>query len=269
MSLKAVVLARGIGSRMRAADQTMTLSADQERAADAGLKAMMPIAGRSFLEYILSSLADAGYRDVGLVVGPDHRALRQHFDERVRPGRVRLHFLVQAEPLGTANAVLSAEEWVGGEDFISLNADNLYPVPMLSALADAGGPSLLAFEASELAQSSNIPASRVSAFAVVTVDEAGYLAGITEKPRGDVPGAGARTLVSMNGWRFDSRMFAACRDVPRSARGEFELPDAVQLALTRGVRFRAIQASGPVLDLSSRADVVDVARRLAGVVPRP
>jgi glucose-1-phosphate thymidylyltransferase len=254
---------------MRAADQTTTLSADQERAADSGLKAMMPIAGRSFLEYLLSSLADAGFRDVGIVVGPDHRALRQHFEESVRPRRVRLQFLVQPEPLGTANAVLSAEEWIGGENFICLNADNLYPVAMLKALADAGCPSLLAFEASELAQSSNIPASRVSAFAVVTVDGAGNLSGIIEKPRQDAIETGALTFVSMNGWRFDSRMFAACRDVARSARGEFELPDAVQLALTRGVRFRAIQASGPVLDLSSRADVADVARRLAGVVPRP
>jgi glucose-1-phosphate thymidylyltransferase len=73
----------------------------------------------------------------------------------------------------------------------------------------------------------------------------------------------------MNCWRFDSRIFAACRDVPRSRRGEFELPDAVTLAMNRGVRFRVLRAEGPVLDLSRRADAAAVERRLAGLEPRP
>jgi hypothetical protein len=37
----------------------------------------------------------------------------------------------------------------------------------------------------------------------------------------------------------------------------------------RGVRFRAVPALGPVLDLSRRADALDVEGRLTGVVPRP
>jgi glucose-1-phosphate thymidylyltransferase len=73
----------------------------------------------------------------------------------------------------------------------------------------------------------------------------------------------------MNVWRFDARIFAACRDVPASARGEYELPEAVGLAMRRGVRFRALPARGPVLDLSRRGDATDVERRLAGLVPRP
>jgi glucose-1-phosphate thymidylyltransferase len=254
---------------MRAADQMASLSGEQQRAADAGLKAMMPIGGRSFLEFVLSSLADAGFRDVGLIVGPDHRAVREYFEDHVRPARVRLAYLVQPEPLGTANAVLSAEKWVSGGEFIALNGDNLYSIDTLRALAGAEGPGLAVFDKAELVRSSNIPDSRVSAFAVVTLDAAGDLSTITEKPHSGAIESGARTLVSMNGWRFDSRIFSACRDVSPSARGELELPQAVQLALTRGVRFRAILARGPVLDLSSRADVADVARRLAGVVPRP
>jgi glucose-1-phosphate thymidylyltransferase len=71
----------------------------------------------------------------------------------------------------------------------------------------------------------------------------------------------------MNCWRFDARIFDACRDVPASARGELELPEAVGLAVARGMRIRALPARGPVLDLSRRADAADVERRLAGVVP--
>ena len=66
----------------------------------------------------------------------------------------------------------------------------------------------------------------------------------------------------MNVWRFDARIFDACRDVPLSKRGEYELPEAVGLAVTRGVKFRAVPASGAVLDLSRRSDVALVNARL-------
>ena len=88
--------------------------------------------------------------------------------------------------------------------------------------------------------------------------------GIVEKPgEAAVTAAGGRAPVSMNVWRFDERIFAACRDVERSQRGEFELPEAVRLALQRGVRFAVVPAQGPVFDLSRREDVPTVAAHLA------
>jgi dTDP-glucose pyrophosphorylase len=66
----------------------------------------------------------------------------------------------------------------------------------------------------------------------------------------------------MNLWKFDSRILDACRDVAPSARGELELPSAVMLARERGVSFEVVPLVGPVLDLSSRADIADVTRRL-------
>jgi glucose-1-phosphate thymidylyltransferase len=50
-----------------------------------------------------------------------------------------------------------------------------------------------------------------------------------------------------------------------SSRGEVELPQAVGLAIARGVPFRAIPARGPVLDLSRRSDAAVVADRLRDV----
>ena len=73
----------------------------------------------------------------------------------------------------------------------------------------------------------------------------------------------------MNCWRFDARIFEACRDVPLSQRGEYELPEAVGLAVSRGVIFRTFRATGAVLDLSRRSDVSLVNARLAGVEARP
>ena len=54
----------------------------------------------------------------------------------------------------------------------------------------------------------------------------------------------------MNCWRGDGRLIDACRDVRALTSREFELPMAVRLAVRRGVVFRALPATGPVLDLS-------------------
>ncbi|MEP6914836.1 MAG: nucleotidyltransferase family protein [Acidobacteriota bacterium] len=296
---RAVVLAGGLGKRMRAADPDARLTPEQQAAADTGLKAMVPVHGRPFLDYILSSLADAGIRKVALVVAPDHEGARQYYVDQAPPARVGLSFVVQPQPLGTANAMLAAESWTAGDPFLTVNGDNLYPSQALADLARLAQPGLPAFERDDLIRSSNIPAERIKAFAVIAVDDDGCLSRIIEKPSAGVlpPEGGSRestggshestggggdrsplvasafrrkdVLISMNCWRFDSRIFAACRDVPRSARGEFELPEAVGLAIRRGVRLRALPAIGPVLDLSRRADAADVAARLAGITPRP
>ena len=81
--------------------------------------------------------------------------------------------------------------------------------------------------------------------------------------------SGTEVLLSMNLWRFSPAIFEACRRVPLSARGELELPQAVDFGIRElGLRFRAIRSEEGVLDLSTRGDVAAVARRLSGVEPR-
>ena len=181
----AVVLARGLGTRMRAPDSSAELTPEQQRAADTGMKTMMPVNGRPFLDFILGSLADADIRFVALVVAPDHAALRRYYEADGRPSRIRLDFVVQPEPLGTANAVLVTEPWVDGNPFLAMNADNLYPALALRQLTSLQEPGLPAFDAADLVESSNIPPERIRSFAILHVDEQGYLVGIVEKP-GDV-----------------------------------------------------------------------------------
>ena len=74
---KAVILARGLGTRMRQEDPGAGLSQAQKEVARSGIKALIPL-GRPFLDYVLSGLADAGYRRVCLVIGPEHEALRRY-----------------------------------------------------------------------------------------------------------------------------------------------------------------------------------------------
>jgi glucose-1-phosphate thymidylyltransferase len=256
---------------MRSEAPGITLTDAQHRAADAGHKAMMPIAGRPFLDFVLSAAADAGLDRIAIVVAPDHRALRHYYDVASPPSRIRVDFVVQAEPRGTADAVLAAQQWIGDDAFLVMNGDNLYPVRDLSALSGLGEPGLLGFDPEDLVRSGNVPADRVRAFALVEQDAEGHLTRIVEKPSSeDVTRLGPAARVSMNCWRFDSRIFEACRTVAPSSRGELELPAAVALALNEGgVRFRVLSATGPVLDLSRRADAADLSHRLAGTEPRP
>jgi glucose-1-phosphate thymidylyltransferase len=241
----------------------VALTAEQSAAADRGLKMLVPVHGRPYLAYVLDALGAAGFDAVCLVVGPDGAGgrdpVRAAAESLETP--LRLRFAVQAEPRGGADAVLAAESVVGDAPFVVINADNVYPADVLRRVRSLNGPGLAAFDRVALLRESNIPAERLAAFALVRADD-GWLAEIVEKPTPAdltrLPGA----PVSMTCWRFDRSIFAACRDVTASPRGELELPDAVALALRRGVRFRVVTASAGVLDVSAREDIPAVERML-------
>jgi glucose-1-phosphate thymidylyltransferase len=101
---------------MRKADKAAVLDREQMAVADAGVKAMIPI-GRPFLDYVLSGLADAGYAEACLVIGPEHQMVCDYYRDNA-PQRIRVKFAVQEKPLGTADAVLAAKESVGEQLFL-------------------------------------------------------------------------------------------------------------------------------------------------------
>jgi dTDP-glucose pyrophosphorylase len=266
---KAVILARGLGKRMRRAEEGVALDAVQEAMAATGVKAMLSF-GRPFLDYVLSALADAGFRDVCLVVGPEHDVISDYYTHTSPPRRLRIHFAIQAEPLGTADALLSAESFIGSDEFLVLNSDNYYPVGALKTLCEMGEPGTVLFEREGLLRG-NVPAERIRDYAVAVVGEDGYLADIIEKPdETTLRAAGENPLVSMNVWRLSPAFFSACRKVEISARGERELPQAIRLAIrSMGLRLKVERSSEPVLDLSRRGDIASIADWLLRIEANP
>ena len=182
---------------MRREDAGAVLSSEQSEAAEAGIKAMIPV-GRPFLDYLLSSLADAGFDHACLVIGPEHAAVRDYY-ARIQAARIQVSFAVQAEALGTANALLPAEEFTGDDQFLMINGDNYYPADALLAIRQLKQPGAVLFPADTLALNGNIPAERIKDFAAAIVNEQGFLVHIEEKPQ---PESDGRRLVSMNCWRF-------------------------------------------------------------------
>jgi len=260
---KVVILAAGLGTRMRKGDDGVSLADDTQAAAETGVKAMIPI-DRPFLDYVLTEIAAAGFREVCLVIGPEHEQVRRYYEQQAGAQQLSFSFATQHDRLGTADALSQAEAFADGEPVGMLNSDNYYPRSALHGLRELAGPGLAVFDRSVMLRASNIAADRLQAFAVVETSEAGTLEAIHEKPdRATIDRLGERAGLSLNCWRFPPTIFEACRQIAPSPRGEYEIPDAVQYAMHQlGERFEVVHCEEPVLDLSRREDIPAVADRL-------
>jgi dTDP-glucose pyrophosphorylase len=262
-----VILARGLGTRMSRPDRNATLDRHQAAVAAGGLKAMMPV-GRPFLDYILTMLADAGFEDICLVIGPDRGAVRDYYQQDAKPRRFKMSFAHQEQPRGTADAVLAAEDFVGSERFLVVNSDTYYPVQACRALHLLGEAGVAAFWRDTLIAEGNLSAERVARFPIVEMDGQGFLTRLLEPEDAPVLPEGTDVLVSMNCWMFSRTIFRACRAIQPSPSGELELPEAVRYSVAQGERMRVLPFREPVLDLTSRADVATIADRLAEIQVR-
>ncbi|WP_203568713.1 nucleotidyltransferase family protein [Aestuariimicrobium ganziense] len=260
---KAVIMARGLGSRMRKQADGVELTPEQQAAADSGVKAMISV-GRPFLDHVISAIADAGFTDICLVIGPEHDVIRDYYTALDKQ-RVTISYAVQDEPLGTANAYLAAAEFAGDDRVLVINSDNHYPTDAVALLQQTTHSACLGFDVEALIAKSNIPADRVNAFALVTTDDDRHLDTIVEKPTAEQRAAvGERPMVSMNCWLLGPAVLEAARHIPLSARGEYELVDAVRAAKDAGEVIEVVPVKAGVLDMSSRADIADVVAALGG-----
>jgi UDP-N-acetylglucosamine diphosphorylase / glucose-1-phosphate thymidylyltransferase / UDP-N-acetylgalactosamine diphosphorylase / glucosamine-1-phosphate N-acetyltransferase / galactosamine-1-phosphate N-acetyltransferase len=107
---KAVILAAGEGQRLRPFTVTKP-------------KAMLSIAGKPILQYVIESLEQNGIREVVIVVGYHREQVFDYFGTGEQFG-VEISYVVQERQLGTAHALAQAKNAVKGE-FILLPGDNL------------------------------------------------------------------------------------------------------------------------------------------------
>ena len=257
MTKKAVILARGLGRRMRAENESANLNEKQAEIASQGIKALVPILGdKTLLDFIFESLSKAGFSEYCLVIGNEHQAIRDFCANL----NYNISFAIQDKPLGTANAVLAAKEFAGDDTFLVVNSDNLYPINGLEQLRQLNSAGLIAFNKQNLIKKSNIDKTKINKFAILNFDENDYLTKIIEKPEK----VEKDSFISMNAWIFSSKIFEACRKINLSKRNEYELADAVNFAIQKlGEKFKAVYSNDGVLDLSSRADIPNLAEKLS------
>ena len=118
--MEAVVLAGGLGTRLRAAVSDVP-------------KPMAPIQGRPFLERLLDYWIGQGVRRAILAVGYMHDTIRRHFGEQYRGCAIA--YSIEQQPLGTGGALVQALPLVGDKTFLVLNGDTYFAVP-LATLSD-------------------------------------------------------------------------------------------------------------------------------------
>ena len=260
---KVVIMARGLGTRMRKSVEGVSLTADQAAAASAGVKAMISLDDRPFLDYVFSALADAGFDEFCLVIGPEHNVIRDYYDS-CEKSRLSIVYAVQEHPLGTADAVAAAEEFAGDDRVLVVNSDNFYPEDAVARLREVPASGTLGFTKRAMIAQSNIDPERIRAFALLDSDDSGQLTDIIEKPDPHiVDAAGETALVSMNCFLLTPRIFEACRSIDKSERGEYEIVDAVRWMVEHGEHFDVVPVESGVLDMSNRGDITSVVEALS------
>ncbi|MEU9370045.1 glucose-1-phosphate thymidylyltransferase [Streptomyces avermitilis] len=234
--MKALVLAGGTGSRLRPFTHT-------------GAKQLLPIANKPVLFYALESLAAAGIRDVGIVVGEHGREIRELTGDGAGFG-LRITYLQQPQPLGLAHAVLIAGDFLGDDDFLLYLGDNYLQEGVTDfarlAAADPAAARLLL-----------TPVADPSSFGVAEVDAEGNVLGLEEKP--DAPRS---DLALIGVYAFSRAVHAAVRAIRPSVRGELEITHAVQWMIDRGMRVRADTTTRPWRDTGSVEDMLEVNREV-------
>src|SRR3954452_23614084 len=103
--LKGLILSGGKGTRLRPITHTSA-------------KQLVPVANKPVLFYGLEAMAAAGIREGGIIIAPETgEEIRTAAGEGPRFG-VEIPTIVQAEPLGLAHAVLTAEPFLGDAPFV-------------------------------------------------------------------------------------------------------------------------------------------------------
>ena len=105
----ALILAGGIGERLRPITNNIP-------------KPMVPVNGKSFLQYHIEELKRAGIKDIVLCTGYLSNKIQEYFGDGSKFD-VKIKYSIEKKPLGTAGAIKNAEKYVNNT-FLVLNGDS-------------------------------------------------------------------------------------------------------------------------------------------------
>ena len=198
--------------------------------------------------HVLNSLCLAGVREVAVIVGYMAETVRGFVGDGSAFG-VNVTYLVQETPTGTGSAALLGKEFVGDEPFILAFADIIVHPDFYVSFANR----LLARECDALMAVRLVDDPWRGA--AVYADEDYRVSKVIEKPK---PGTSTTHFDSAGMFAFRPAIFDQLTRLPKSERGEYELTQAIQMAIAEGRPVEAWVIEQYWSNVSSPADLLSI-----------
>ena len=205
--MKGVILAAGKGSRLYPVTRIVP-------------KPILPIANRLTIEYAFDRLKGMEIHDICIVVGENEPLMRQALGDGSQFG-VSLSYVVQEDPKGLAHAVGFAKDFVGDDSFVLYLGDAVYSEGFekhAKRFLESGCANLNIVK----------PVDDPSRFGVANV-EGDRIVKLVEKPKHP-----ESNLAMAGMYFFSPKIWKVLPDLKPSARGEYEITDAIQTLIDNG-----------------------------------
>jgi UDP-N-acetylglucosamine diphosphorylase/glucosamine-1-phosphate N-acetyltransferase len=216
---QAVILAAGEGQRLR----PFTVNRP---------KAMLSIADKPILQFIIESLSLNGIRDVVLVVGYRKEQVYDYLGSGEHFG-VKITYVDQTSQLGTAHALMQVKDAVEDE-FLVLSGDNLIEASTIADFVQVRPEALLVKRVGDPFR-----------YGVVNI-EGGEVQDIVEKPK-----EAKSNLVNTG-------IYAFTRDIFKFTESVLDIPDALNNMIAEGYTINALETGGTWLDIVYPWDIISL-----------
>ena len=225
---QAVILAAGEGQRLR----PFTVNKP---------KAMLSIAGKPILRYVVEALAENGIRQIIIVVGYRREQIFDYLGAGEKFG-VDIVYRTQERQLGTAHALAQAKDVVEDE-FLTLPGDNLIQADTIAQFVNIKPNAVLVKKV-----------ENVSRYGEVTT-EGGLVKGIVEKPKEAV------------GNIVNTGIYAFSREIFNFIDVELDIPDVLNKMVVEGNPISAQETDNTWLDVVYPWDMLSLNDAILQQIP--